>query len=116
MSIVRSITHLDLQSKEITAMQSRGCHNSSLLFVPLLTEDISDKVALQQSASVEAHTHLAHSVVRYLGLEAPSDLEEYGIMSAGDLVHTISRVRIKQVYLMFFSGSFSPSSSRTRLP
>ncbi|KAG8216403.1 SET domain-containing protein [Butyriboletus roseoflavus] len=59
-------------SKEIQAMQSH-------------------KVALRQSASVEAHTHLAHSVVRYLGLTAPSDLEEYGIMSAGDLVDMISR-------------------------
>ncbi|KAF8122536.1 hypothetical protein EV363DRAFT_1436578 [Boletus edulis] len=49
------------------------------------------KVSLQHSASVETHTHLAHSVVRYLGLTAPSDLEEYGILSTGDLVNMISR-------------------------
>ncbi|KAG6379628.1 hypothetical protein JVT61DRAFT_10144 [Boletus reticuloceps] len=51
----------------------------------------SHKVSLQHSASVETHTHLAHSVVRYLGLTAPSDLEEYGILSTGDLVNMISR-------------------------
>ncbi|KAI9568086.1 hypothetical protein HD554DRAFT_2102896 [Boletus coccyginus] len=59
-------------SKEIQAMQSH-------------------KVDPRQSASIEAHTHLAHSVVRYLGLTAPSGLEEYGIMSTGDLVNMISR-------------------------
>ncbi|KAF9226289.1 SET domain-containing protein [Gyrodon lividus] len=51
----------------------------------------SHRVSLQQSASVEAHTHLAHSVVRYLGLAAPSELEEFGVMSVGDLVDLISR-------------------------
>ncbi|KIJ09962.1 hypothetical protein PAXINDRAFT_138618 [Paxillus involutus ATCC 200175] len=59
-------------SKEIQAMQSH-------------------RVSLQQPASVEAHTHLAHSVVRYLGLEAPYELEEFGVRSAGDLVDLISR-------------------------
>ncbi|KIK95837.1 hypothetical protein PAXRUDRAFT_826610 [Paxillus rubicundulus Ve08.2h10] len=59
-------------SKEIQAMQSH-------------------RVSLQQPASVEAHTHLAHSVVRYLGLEAPSELAEFGVRSAGDLVDLISR-------------------------
>ncbi|KAF9236037.1 hypothetical protein BU15DRAFT_50600 [Melanogaster broomeanus] len=59
-------------SKEIQAMQSH-------------------KASLRQSASVEAHTHLAHSVVRYLGLTAPSELEEFGVMSAGDFVDLISR-------------------------
>ena len=77
---------------------------------------IPDKVAPQQFASVEAHTHLAHSVVGFLGLTAPSDLEEYGIMSAGDLVNMISRVRIKQVCHSFLAHSVCPSSSRTRSP
>lgn len=69
----------------------------SIFFFVVDRRYVPDKVALQQSASVEAHTHLAHSVVRYLGLTAPPDLEEYGIMSVGDLVNMISRVRIAQV-------------------
>lgn len=40
----------------------------------------------------EVHTHLAHGVVGYLGLNAPDQLEPYGIRSAGDLVDLISRV------------------------
>lgn len=79
------------------------CH----LFFPVVDKGhVPDKVALQQSASVEAHTHLAHSVVRYLGLTAPSDLEEYGIMSAGDLVNMISRVRNEQVSPSSFAHPF----------
>ncbi|KAN0085790.1 hypothetical protein V8E55_006924 [Tylopilus felleus] len=66
----------------------------------------SHKVALQQSASVESHTHLAHSLVRYLGLAAPSDLEEYGIMSAGHLVNLISRFITNTVALT--SPSLTP--------
>lgn len=93
---VQPIIHVHLQSKEIQAMQSRGCPSLSIFFLFDISH-VPDKVALQQSASVEAHTHLAHSVVRYLGLTAPSELEEYGIMSAGDLVNVISRVRVQQV-------------------
>ena len=74
------------------------CYHHHHYFLPTVDRGyIIDKVAPQQFASVEAHTHLAHSVVGYLGLTAPSDLEQYGIMSAGDLVNMISRVRIEQV-------------------
>jgi hypothetical protein len=41
---------------------------------------------------VENNTHLAHSVVRYLGLSSPGELSEFGILSAGDLADLISRV------------------------
>ncbi|EKM56908.1 uncharacterized protein PHACADRAFT_208075 [Phanerochaete carnosa HHB-10118-sp] len=39
----------------------------------------------------ESHTHLAHSVVRYIGASGPSDLASFGLNSAGDLVGLISR-------------------------
>jgi len=38
---VHPIAHVHLQSKEIQAMQSRGCPMLSLFFVPSLTEVIS---------------------------------------------------------------------------
>lgn len=36
--------------------------------------------------------HLAHALVRYLGLSSPADLAPYGIHSPGDLVDLLSRV------------------------
>lgn len=58
-------------SKEIDALQS---HRHSL-----------------QPSVVENSTHLAYSLVRYLGLSSPGDLSEFGILSAGDLTDLISR-------------------------
>ncbi|KAG2064453.1 SET domain-containing protein [Suillus decipiens] len=58
-------------SKEIDALQS---HRHSL-----------------QPRVVENNTHLAHSLVRYLGLSSPGDLSEFGILSAGDFADLISR-------------------------
>ncbi|KAG2144131.1 uncharacterized protein EDB93DRAFT_1153800 [Suillus bovinus] len=58
-------------SKEIDSLQS---HRHSL-----------------QPVIVENNTHLAHSLVRYLGLSSPGDLSEFGILSAGDLADLISR-------------------------
>ncbi|KAG2108658.1 uncharacterized protein F5147DRAFT_694186 [Suillus discolor] len=58
-------------SKEIDALQS---HRHSL-----------------EPHVVENNTHLAHSLVRYLGLSSPGDLSEFGILSAGDLADLISR-------------------------
>ena len=49
------------------------------------------KGTLPQSAQT-SHTQLAHALVQYLGVEAPTDLEQYGIRNAGDLVNLISRV------------------------
>lgn len=49
------------------------------------------KGALPQSAQT-SHTQLAHALVQYLGAEAPTDLEKYGIHNAGDLVDLISKV------------------------
>ncbi|KZT10501.1 SET domain-containing protein [Laetiporus sulphureus 93-53] len=50
----------------------------------------SHRSSLQPSA-FESHTHLAHSVVRYLGVSSPLELQPYGLTSAGDLVDLISR-------------------------
>ena len=49
------------------------------------------KGALSQSAQT-SHTQLAHALVQYLGVEAPTDLEKYGVRNAGDLVDLISKV------------------------
>lgn len=59
---------------------------------PLLTTLFETvKGALPQSAQT-SHAQLAHALVQYLGVEAPTDLEKYGIRSAGDLVDLISKV------------------------
>ncbi|KAM5533874.1 hypothetical protein V8D89_012414 [Ganoderma adspersum] len=50
----------------------------------------SNRNSLQPS-SFESHTHLAHSLVRYLSLASPQELAPYGLTSAGDLVDLISR-------------------------
>lgn len=49
------------------------------------------KGTLPQSAQT-SHTQLAHALVQYLGVEVPTDLEKYGIRTAGDLVDLISKV------------------------
>jgi hypothetical protein len=43
--------------------------------------------------AAESHTHLAHAVIRYLGLTAPEELVPFGINSAAGIVDLISRVR-----------------------
>ncbi|KAI6142865.1 hypothetical protein BKA82DRAFT_142041 [Pisolithus tinctorius] len=58
----------------------------------------SNRKSIHPSA-VEGHTHLAQSVVRYLGASSPTELEDYGIMSAADLVDLISRFIINTVAL-----------------
>ncbi|CAL1709203.1 unnamed protein product [Somion occarium] len=50
----------------------------------------SHRSSLPPSA-FESHTHLAHSVVRYLGISSPAELAPFGLASAGDLVDLISR-------------------------
>jgi len=43
--------------------------------------------------AAESHTHLAHAVIRYLGLTAPEELVPFGINNAAGIVDLISRVR-----------------------
>ncbi|KAI0777740.1 SET domain-containing protein [Trametes elegans] len=56
-----------------------------------------------QASSFESHTHLAHSLVRYLGVSSPGELEPYGLNSAGDLVDLISRFTTNTFTLTSFS-------------
>ncbi|KAL6299437.1 hypothetical protein BKA93DRAFT_742312 [Sparassis latifolia] len=60
-----------LWTREIYTMQS---HRSSL-----------------PPSAFESHTHLAHSIVRYVGVSSPTELAAFGLSSAGDLVDLISR-------------------------
>ncbi|KAH9924151.1 SET domain-containing protein [Fomitopsis serialis] len=50
----------------------------------------SHRTSLPPSA-YEPYTHIAHSLIRYLGVESPLELEPFGIKSTADLVDTISR-------------------------
>ena len=81
-----------------------GDSNDAVEYVPPISfrpipaaHEILDRTTLQPSA-FESHTHLAHSVVRYLGVASPQELEPYGLTSAGDLVDLISRVRLPTVW------------------
>ncbi|THG96503.1 hypothetical protein EW026_g5345 [Hermanssonia centrifuga] len=62
----------------------------------------SHRASLPSSAS-ESYTHLAHFVVRYLGVGSPSDLANFGLSSAGDLVDLISRFTTNTFTLSSFS-------------
>lgn len=70
-------------------MQSRKfqvtCH------LPLLIGVGLDRHSLQPRI-VENNTHLAHSLVRYLGVSSPGELTAFCISSAADLSDLISRV------------------------
>ena len=48
--------------------------------------------------AAEGHTHLAHAVIRYLGLNAPGELGPFGIQSAADIVDVISRVGNSDIF------------------
>ena len=45
-----------------------------------------------QPSTTEFHAHLALAIVQYLGLSSPTDLAEFDINSAAELVDVISRV------------------------
>lgn len=54
----------------------------------------TDRTTLPPEAA-ESHTHLAHAVIRYLGLTAPEELVPFGINNAAGIVDLMSRVRIR---------------------
>ncbi|KZV92993.1 SET domain-containing protein [Exidia glandulosa HHB12029] len=69
------------------------------------TKQMSSMQSLRQnlpSSAAESHTHIAHALVRYLGISGPEGLNKYGITSAGDLVDIVSQ---------FTTNSFTLSSS-----
>ena len=54
----------------------------------------ADRTSLPPEAA-ESHTHLAHAVIRYLGLTAPEELVPFGINSAAGIVDLMSRVSLR---------------------
>lgn len=65
----------------------------------------SHRTALPPEAA-ESHTHLAHAVIRYLGLTAPEELVPFGINSAAGIVDLISRFATNSITLT--SPSLAP--------
>ena len=72
----------------------------------------ADRTSLSPEApeAAESHTHLAHAVVRYLGLTAPEELVPFGINNVAGIVDLISRVTPT-----FFGSSSEPGSILSRL-
>ena len=56
--------------------------------------------------TAESHTHLAHAVIRYLGLTAPEELVPFGINNAAGIVDLISRVRPTFGLYPFFEPTY----------
>lgn len=84
--------------------------------VYLLFPLASVRKSLQPSA-YETHTHLAHAVVKYLGLNAPGELGTFGITTAADIVDLISRVSVPilvdvraLIFEQFTTNSFTLTS------
>ena len=67
----------------------------------------ADRTSLPPEAA-ESHTHLAHAVIRYLGLTAPEELVPFGINSAAGIVDLMSRVslRFDSPFRSFSDGLF----------
>ncbi|KAJ7624923.1 hypothetical protein FB45DRAFT_1061067 [Roridomyces roridus] len=64
-------------------------------------------------AAYELHTHLAISLVRYLGLSSPSEIVSFGMVSGADLANFVSRFvtntfTISDPSLMSLGASVSP--------
>jgi len=79
----------------------------------IVTLTPTDRTTLPPEAA-ETHTHLAHAVIRYLGLTAPEELVPFGINSAAGIVDLISRVRTYSSFvitprILFLSKTFSIS-------
>lgn len=66
---------------------------------------LSHRMSLPPEAA-ESHTHLAHAVIRYLGLTAPEELVPFGINNAAGIVDLISRFATNSITLT--SPSLTP--------
>ena len=81
------------QSREIDALQSRK-YQAYMILQALIK--LLDRTSLSKDPNAhdsQVHTHLAHAIVRFLGLTSPQELAEYGMFGAADLVDLVSRVR-----------------------
>ena len=47
---------------------------------------------------VDSHVHLAHALVKYMGMESPRDLIDHGINGIGELVDLISKASFLTLY------------------
>lgn len=65
--------------------------------------------------AAESHTHLAHAVIRYLGLTAPEELVPFGINNAAGIVDLMSRVRITFGLYPFFETNLRERRHFARL-
>ncbi|KAI5117278.1 hypothetical protein M0805_005603 [Coniferiporia weirii] len=63
---------------------------SSSIWWKEICEMQSHQTDLSQSM-VDAHVHLAHALVRYMGIEGKQDLEKYEVQSISELVNLISK-------------------------
>lgn len=43
-------------------------------------------------SAYETYAHLAHALVQYMNLTSPTELADFGLLNAADLVDVISRV------------------------
>jgi hypothetical protein len=95
-SVFVRASELPKWTSELTGVSGARARCYAVQSVPLIQSknwDLTsgaDKAALAPS-SVEAHMHLAHALVRYLGLSSPAELTPFGIASAGALVDVLSR-------------------------
>ncbi|KAF8805220.1 SET domain-containing protein [Phlegmacium glaucopus] len=71
----RKLGRESVWSREIDALQS---HRTSLTKDP-------------NAHDSQVHTHLAHAIVRFLGLTSPQELAEFSVFGAADLVDLVSR-------------------------
>jgi hypothetical protein len=78
------------KSREVEKMQSRPSLSKSSILS--LSHKATDRSSLPHSL-YEAYVHVAHTLVRYLGMTSPEQHEEFGLLSARDLVDFLSRVR-----------------------
>ena len=80
--------------------------------------NLLDRISLTKDLNAhdsKVHTHLAHAVVRFLGVNSPQELAEYGIFGAADLVDLVSRVRdsssltmnISLIFVKFTTNTFT---------
>ncbi len=73
-------------------MQTRTFNSVRVDEILTIKFSSSDRQTLAEL--VESEVHLAHALVRYLGVDGPEALAKYDIRGVGELVDFISRVRL----------------------
>lgn len=70
------------------------------------------------SQDSQVYTQLAHAIVRFLGLNSPQELAEYGMDNAADLVDLVSRVSgtLRLAILFSHSSQFTTNTFTVSTP